>query len=268
MSFFVFFLKTFTCHYFYMLLVLFVINLGSGCGDMRVTSPTVTRVPVSEIGQTDPFQKEKSSNEGPSLSLVGYERLLSEMSTANTGTPVNSSSHLSAEAAVGKTSVHNTSIATGLLSDKELTEIKENATRILESCDGQCLELQRFKKVYRDTFGKRFLPPKKLEKVKSVLDDVIVLEQVGQKINIKLRIQAEKRSASAESSQSVSDNLDESAPAIENEPSLGDTTSVLIPQKPALSPISAAAFKVSNLLPLPPPTQLNGKLQSDTRLIH
>lgn len=248
--------------------MLFVIILGSGCEDIRVTSPKVTRVLLSEIGQTDPFQTAKYSNEGPSLPLVGYERLLNEMSVANTGTPVTSSPHLSAEAAVGKTSVHNTSTATGLLSDKELTEIKENATRILESCDGKCLELQRFKKVYRDTFGKRFLTPKKLEKVKSALDDVIFLEQVGKKINIKLRNQAEKRSDSAESSQSVSDNLNESAAAVENEPSLGDTTSVLTPQKPALSPISAAACKVSNLLPLPLlplPTQLNGKLQNDTR---
>ena len=166
----------------------------------------------------------------------------------------------------GPVTIHST--ATGLLSDKELTEIKENATRILESCDGKCLELQRFKKVYRDTFGKRFLTPKKLEKVKSALDDVIFLEQVGKKINIKLRNQAEKRSDSAESSQSVSDNLNESAAAVENEPSLGDTTSVLTPQKPALSPISAAACKVSNLLPLPLlplPTQLNGKMQNDTR---
>lgn len=230
---------------------------------MHVISPKATRVPVSEIGKTDPFETEKYSNEGLSLPLVGYERLLNEMSAGNTGTPVTSSPRLSAEAAVGKTSVHNTSTATGLLSDKELTEIKENATRILESCDGKCLELQRFKKVYRDTFGKRFLTPKKLEKVKSALDDVILLEQVGKKINIKLRNQAEKRS-----SQSVSDNLNESAAAVENEPSLGDTTSVLTPQKPALSPISAAACKVSNLLPLPLlplPTQLNGKLQNDTR---
>ena len=52
---------------------------------------------------------------------------------------------------------------------------------------------------------------------------------------------------------------------VENEPSLGDTILVLTPQKPALSPISAAACKVSNLLPLPLPTQLNDKLQNDTR---
>ena len=102
-----------------------------------------------------------------------------------------------------ETSVHHAARPRHLLSLKKLRELKENATKILKSYDGQCLELQQFKKVYKDTFGKR-LKPKTIEEAMPLLDDVFVLEQSGKEVTIKLKDQAEKRS---DSPQSVSGNL-------------------------------------------------------------
>lgn len=210
--------------------------LGTGCRIHVTPAATVT----GESGITLPSPSvheimnqqwgEMPTDERQSLPPVGYERLWNEISAANTGTPVYSSPQLNAATVAGpfRTSLHDTSKTSGLLSDEEFEELKENSIRILQSCDGQSLELQRFKKVYRDTFGKRFLKPKKLEKVMPALDEVIAIEQSGGKVNIKLRSQAEKGSDSGEFPQSVSDNLGESR-AIRNDPSVEDTALVITP---------------------------------------
>ena len=211
----VFFLRVIiTCHYFYH--TFFVTILGSGLGNiMGITPPAVSGASgitqsspsVHEIMDQQQGLREKSANEGPSKAPVGCERLLHEMSTTNTGTPGNSSPQFN-PAPVGtsgpsETSVHHAARPRHLLSLKKLRELKENATKILKSYDGQFLELQQFKKVYKDTFGKR-LKPKRIEEAMPLLDDVFVLEQSGKEVTIKLKDQAEKRS---DSPQSVSGNL-------------------------------------------------------------
>ena len=156
-------------------------------------------------------EQEMSANKYLSLPPSGYERLVNEMGTANIGTPVHSSPQLSATT-VGtsgpfETSLHHTNGASGLLllSDKKLRELKNQVTRILNLCDGQCLELQGFKKAYKDTFGRRFLVNyrqlkyTKLENIMAALDDVILLEKSGKKIIMKLKDQAEQNYMNKES---------------------------------------------------------------------
>ena len=184
---------------------------------MQVTPATVTG--SAGITQTssslheimDLQQKEKSANESPPLPPDGYNRFLNEASTANTGTLVTSPPQFNA--ATDSTSHHfeksphdvSTAMALLLLSDKKLRELKNQVTRILESCDGQCLELQRFQAVYKDTFGKRFLIHYRqlefinLEYIMSLLDDVILLEKSGKKIIMKLKDQAEQNYMNKES---------------------------------------------------------------------
>ena len=197
--------------------MLILTSLGTGCRMQVTPAPTV----AGESGITLPShsvheiymdqQQEMSANKDQSLPPSGYERLVNEMGTANIGTPVNSFPQLRATT-VGtsgpfETSLHHTNRASGLLllSDKKLIELKNQVTRILNLCDGQCLELQRFKKAYKDTFGRRFLVNyrqlkyTKLENIMAALDDVILLEKSGKKIIMKLKDQAEQNYMNKES---------------------------------------------------------------------
>lgn len=124
------------------------------------------------------------------------------------------------------------------LSAEKLTELKEQVTRILKSCDGQCLELHLFKQVYKETFGKKFeahyrqLKSKKLKDVMKSLDSVTVLEQ-SDTILIKLKDQVEDSSMSPGHATSFSseDTEEESVSSV--------NTTLSSP----LSPVSPAVVK-------------------------
>lgn len=124
------------------------------------------------------------------------------------------------------------------LATEKLTELREQVTRILKSCDGQCLELHLFKQVYKETFGKKFeahyrqLKSKKLKDVMKSLDSVIVLQQ-SDIIQIKLKDQVEDSSTSLGHATSFSstDTEEESVSSV--------NTTLSSP----LSPVSPAAGK-------------------------
>ena len=124
------------------------------------------------------------------------------------------------------------------LSAEKLTELKEQVTRILKSREGQCLELHKFKQVYKETFGKEFeahyrqLKSKKLKDVMKSLDSVTVLEQ-SHIIQIKLKDQVEAKDSSMSPGPSVS-NINTEEESI----SSGNTT-----HSPPLSPASPALLK-------------------------
>ena len=146
----------------------------------------------------------------------------------------------------------------GLLSltDEKLTQLKEQIIRILKSCDEQSLELHVFKKVYKDTYGKRFevhfreLKSKKLKDVMEELDYVTVLEQSGNGIiQIKLKDQVEDSSSVPGRVNSFSSTYSEESISL-----VYNTT-----QGPPMSLVAAATFEGqgSTVLPLSfetPPT--------------
>lgn len=130
----------------------------------------------------------------------------------------------------------------GLLSltDEKLTQLKEQIIRILKSCDEQSLELHVFKKVYKDTYGKRFevhfreLKSKKLKDVMEKLDYVTVLEQSGNGIiQIKLKDQVEDSSSVPGRVNSFSSTYSEESISL-----VYNTT-----QGPPMSLVAAAAFE-------------------------
>ena len=87
------------------------------------------------------------------------------------------------------------------LSLEELSELKKQVVRVLESCDRHRLELHRFKQVYKDIFKKKFekhygkLKSKRLKDVMAALRDVVSLEESGSDIIMKLKDGSRHRSA-------------------------------------------------------------------------
>lgn len=126
----------------------------------------------------------------------------------------------------------------GRLSAEKLTELKEQVTRILRSCDGQCLELHLFKQVYKNTFGKKFdahyrqLKSIKLKDVMKSLDSVTVRQQ-SDIVQIILKDQLEDSWMSPGHATSVSST------DIEEE----SFSSVNTTHSPPLSPFSPASFQ-------------------------
>ena len=124
------------------------------------------------------------------------------------------------------------------LSAEKLTELNEQVTRILKSCEGQWLELHLFKQVYKKTFGKNFeahyrqLQSKKLKDVMKCLDSVTVLEQ-SDIVKIVLKDQVEDSSMSPGHVTSVSST------DIEEE----SISSVYTTHSPPLPPFSPASFQ-------------------------
>ena len=124
------------------------------------------------------------------------------------------------------------------LSAKTLTELNEQVTRILKSCEGQWLELHLFKQVYKKTFWKNFdahyrqLKSKKLKDVMKCLDSVTVLEQSDIiKIILKDKVEDSSMSPGHVTSVSRTDIAEESI-------SLVSTT-----HSPPLSPFPSASFQ-------------------------
>ena len=152
---------------------------------------------------------------------------------------------------------------------EQLTRLKKDVAEILSSCDGNCLYLSKFKKMYKQTFGKKFKDIYVVPKGKNISHlmaelDIIELEKQAEKGAKKFLMKLKEPQASqfmmnmALNTVTVIDQLSSSSDVGYQQEEL-DSNIARKPHEPLISGGNSAvvASPLAESIPVVPPTPLN-----------
>lgn len=155
------------------------------------------------------------------------------------------------------------------LSAAKLADLKKQVGELLQSCDCHRMDLSRFKKEYKDFYGKNFeqqygsLKSKKLKDVMTELDDVVTLEENENGFTIVLKVTDESRNKPVNKQFRSTGNcvgmLDsrsqqaDTGPQLPSSPSMASPADKTLPVVPGSNletsvPVDAKTFKDGNSL--------------------